>query len=326
MSTSGTLTFTSTDTSKTFPVTLCSDLFSESPAETINLALSSPTGGTLGSQSTAALSVFDVASEFVSAVAINPPPGGVASSQINVSGYTGNIVGLRITLNGLNTDVADDIDVLLVDPSGTRKYVLMGDTGGVNAITNGVLTFEDSASTHLPDNAAFANGQNYLPTVCLSPVSSFAGAPAGPYAEPGCTTSGTILGSAFSGFSPNGMWTLYIRDDNGGAGLGTINTLNGWGIQFIAPTAASASISGRLLTADGHGIRNAAVTITGGGLDHPVTTYTGTFGYYSFDNLQPGLTYVVFVRPKRFAIANPVRAVTLTDNVAGLDFVAEPQE
>jgi hypothetical protein len=168
--------------------------------------------------------------------------------------------GVRVTLNGLTTNLADNIDVLLVDPTLTRKYVLVGDTGGASALPNAVLTFEDIASVHLPDKTAIVNGQNYLPTVCASPVSVFTGAPALPYSEPGCTTTGVTLNTAFGGSNPNGTWTLYIRDDNGAAGLGESTSLAGWGIQFLSTTAAPVSLSGRVMTASGEGIRNTAIT------------------------------------------------------------------
>ena len=94
----------------------------------------------------------------------------------------------------------------------------------------------------------------------------------------------------------------------------------------IAPTAAGISIGGRVLTASGQGIRNASVTIVGGSLSQPMTVRTGTFGYYNFDDLQPGTTYVISVAARKFLIANPVRSVTVTDNIAGLDFIADLQE
>ena len=59
VNTSGTLTFIAGDTSETFNVTICQDATDE-PNETINLALSMPTGGaTIGTQSTAVLTITD---------------------------------------------------------------------------------------------------------------------------------------------------------------------------------------------------------------------------------------------------------------------------
>jgi hypothetical protein len=53
---------------------------------------------------------------------------------------------------------------------------------------------------------------------------------------------------------------------------------------------------------------------------------TGSFGYYSFDGLQTGETYVVTVASKRFTFQVPSRVISLIDNVADADFIADPQE
>ena len=99
----------------------------------------------------------------------------------------------------------------------------------------------------------------------------------------------------------------------------------GWQIQFIPTTAANASISGRVTTADGNGIRNATATITGNSLTTPIVTTTGSFGYYTFDGLRSGETYVVTVNSTRYTFSAPSRVISLVDNVVDADFVANPQ-
>jgi hypothetical protein len=91
---------------------------------------------------------------------------------------------------------------------------------------------------------------------------------------------------------------------------------------LAAPSAANASISGRVLTANGIGIRNAAVIVTGGNLPGPRFATTGTFGYYNFEGLEVGQTYVVTVQSKRFAFLTPDIILTLQDNVLDANFVA----
>ena len=100
----------------------------------------------------------------------------------------------------------------------------------------------------------------------------------------------------------------------------------GWGLELFASTAASASISGRVLTADGAGIRNAKVTITGNSLIEPRIVTTGSFGYFTFEGLATGETYVVTVNSQRYTFSTPSRVVSLVDNVTDADFVADPQE
>jgi len=78
------------------------------------------------------------------------------------------------------------------------------------------------------------------------------------------------------------------------------------------------------MTADGRPIRNASITITGNSLAEPRVVQTGSFGYYTFDGLRTGETYVVTVSQRRFIFQTPSRVVTLTDNIADLDFIAAP--
>lgn len=88
------------------------------------------------------------------------------------------------------------------------------------------------------------------------------------------------------------------------------------------PTAAGVSISGRVLTADGSGLRNAVVDLT----DRNGTvqaTRTSSFGYYRFENVTAGETYIVSVSSKRFTFAP--RVVTVSDDIADLDFTAEQE-
>ncbi len=88
-----------------------------------------------------------------------------------------------------------------------------------------------------------------------------------------------------------------------------------------ATVAGGVSIAGRILTADGNGLRNATVTL----LDvrgMTLRTLSSSFGYYSFDGVPAGETYVVGVASKRFHFAS--RVVLALGDVAGTDFIAEP--
>jgi len=329
-SASGQLAFAAGETTASFNVTLCVDSLSESPAETIILTLSGATGGSLGLQSTAVISVIDAAGEFIDMTPLtitNNSTG--AMGEIAVSGYaTGGILGMRVTLHNVTHSNPDDLDILLVDPSGTRKFVLIGDVGGSTALSGATLTFEDAAATSAPDGGPLVTGTNYKPANCVTPVTNFGGtAPNGPYVEPGCTPGVDTLNSTFAGFNPNGNWKLYVRDDGGAFrdALGT-GSIGGWGIQFLVPTAASTSLSGRVVTDTGAGIRNARVTVAGGDLPEPVVVQTGSFGWYRVSGLAAGQTYVVTVASGRYTFAQPIRVVTMQEDIGNFDFVAEPQQ
>ena len=93
--------------------------------------------------------------------------------------------------------------------------------------------------------------------------------------------------------------------------------------EALAPLAANASISGRITAADGIGIRNAVITVSGGTLAQPLRIRTGAFGYYSIQDLEVGQTYVLTVNSKRFTFTNPSRVITLNENLDEIDFISE---
>jgi CSLREA domain-containing protein len=331
-SASGTITFDPIETTRSFSVPLCVDGLFETTFETVNLTLSAPVGPTvLGDQSTAILNVNDTASTYKSATPIMIGDGTTANpypATINVTGAPSVTGTMRITLFDLTHARPEDLDILLVAPNG-QSMVLMADSGGMNALTgNGVtLTFDDAAGAVLPDSLPLTT-RKYEPTTWISPVAPFiAPAPAGAYAEPGHTLGGGInLNSIFGAVHPNGAWQLFIRDQAGLPPLGGGQIAAGWGLQFLAPTSAEASISGRVTTANGSGIRNAIVKLTGGRLTEPRYVATGAFGAYVFDRLAVGETYVIQISGKRFRFAQPSRIFTLQDNVTDMDFIANPQE
>ena len=92
----------------------------------------------------------------------------------------------------------------------------------------------------------------------------------------------------------------------------------GWGLQILGPTAADVTISGRVMTSEGNGLRNAQVWMTdSAGVTRVVTT--SSLGYYSFDGVEAGNTYVIGVASKRFRFET--RAVQVNDSADNVDFV-----
>ena len=165
----------------------------------------------------------------------------------------------------------DNMDFLLVGPTG-QKFILMADAGGnLDLATPVTLTFSDTAGQVLPNSAPLTTGV-FEPTSWEPGQASFAApAPPAPYNEPGSAVGGTGTQTLMGNFgltNSNGTWSLYMRDDAGlfapAAITGCVN--GGWGLEFLSSTAANASISGRVTTADGRGIRNAKVVISGNSL------------------------------------------------------------
>ena len=152
---------------------------------------------------------------------ISVPTSGPASpypTTITVTNVAGLVNKVTVRLNGFTHTWPADVDILLVGPAG-QKVLLMSDAGGGNSVTNLTLTFDDAASSNLPELSTILAG-TFRPTD-YPPADSFpAPAPAGPYA--------TSL-SVFNGSSANGTWMLYIVDDTD-QNFGTI--LNGWTLNL----------------------------------------------------------------------------------------------
>ncbi len=326
-----TVTFTGLDTTETVNIQLCADLLKEL-SETFNITLSNPSNATLGSPSAAVATINDTATQFTNTAAIIINESGAATpypSTINVAGAPGSIYYMRVTLFDVAADRADDLDVLLVGPGG-QSIVLMADAGGAGAVTAGpTITFNDNGTPFLPDATAIASG-SYKPSSWENGPAFFpAPAPIGPHAEPGPggVARSAFLNTVFGATNGNGIWSLYVLDDTAGplAPLAPGSIAGGWGLEMLAPTAAALSLSGRVTDASGMGIRNAIMTLEGGGLTEPRYAATGSLGYYSFDGLSNG-TYFLTVNAKRHTFVVPSRAVTMTDDVTNADFVADPRE
>lgn len=121
-------------------------------------------------------------------------------SAISVSGISGTVEKLTVSLVGFGHSFPEDIDLLLVGPNG-QSVVLMCAVGGGSDVNGVDLVFDDAATSSLPENSAITSG-TYKPTAydtaLLDPP-----APSGGY-------SSSL--SVFNGTAPNGVWSLYARD------------------------------------------------------------------------------------------------------------------
>jgi hypothetical protein len=131
----------------------------------------------------------------------------------------------------------------------------------------------------------------------------------------------TIAANAPGGMTPITLSNVNASDD--AANNLSITSQNG-SVTVLGPTAATVSVSGRVVTAEGRGIRNARLTLTDAkGLTR--TAQTVTFGYFRFDQIEAGQVYILEVASKRFVFANSRRVISVQEDVSELDFVAEPQ-
>lgn len=126
-------------------------------------------------------------------------------STLTVSGVTGTVGRVSVTLSNFSHTFPKDVDVLLVGPLGQR-VVLMSAAGDRFAVTNTSLTFDDVAAEPVPETDQLA-ATAYKPASYNTALSFPAPAPAAPYAA---------ALSEFAGLNPNGAWSLYVFDHTTG--------------------------------------------------------------------------------------------------------------
>lgn len=99
----------------------------------------------------------------------------------------------------------------------------------------------------------------------------------------------------------------------------SLPSLSPFAIGNLIPNAANVNVGGRVVTAGGNGVSNAVVYFTDSqGVTR--TARTGSLGYFKFDDVLAGETYVVVINHKRYTFTP--RVVTVEDEITELDFVA----
>ena len=91
-------------------------------------------------------------------------------------------------------------------------------------------------------------------------------------------------------------------------------------VTITAPTAATTTVSGRVTTETGRGIRNISVTMTDA-QGNKRETRTTSFGYYQFADVQAGQTYIFSVRGKTYGFSQNSIIQTIIDDTNNIDFV-----
>lgn len=147
-------------------------------------------------------------------------------SAITVTGLTGLVTDVDVTLDHLGHARPDDLDVLLVAPSGA-SVVLMSDACGATAVEDATWTFDDDAPTAMPDASPpdGCAGSDYRPSAYDAASDTWPAAYPSPH--------GATL-SSLEGTNPLGTWQLYVRDDAGSA-IGDLEA--GWGLSITTGPA-----------------------------------------------------------------------------------------
>ena len=108
----------------------------------------------------------------------------------------------------------------------------------------------------------------------------------------------------------SGIFDFAIRASSGA----NSNTSN-YRLVVLAPTSANVSVAGRVMVG-GRGLTSATVTLTDSNGNS--RTAATSFGYYRFDEVEVGQTYIVSVRSKRYQFAPQI--VNVIEDLSELNF------
>ncbi len=93
----------------------------------------------------------------------------------------------------------------------------------------------------------------------------------------------------------------------------------------MSPTAATVSISGRVMTASGRGIMTVRLSLTDSN-GQVRTARTTSFGYYRFDAVQAGETYILSAIGKHYTFSQPTQVLNVNEETTEVNFIANSEK
>lgn len=275
----------------------------------------------------------------ISSIGISPQDDNVRIVGLNNGGLYGTSTPGATTLADLDPSNAvpnDPINRSIIDPSNkTTAWVTLSSytnpgvwkTVNVNNSAASGTEAPEAAAAPTWTNASGTGGANPLPKVpinaiVIDPLDSnrvYVGTEIGVYTTADGGANWMIFGTGLPVVP-----TFDMEITNANPRMVRIAT-HGLGMFQIpaatAPTAAPVSVSGRVGLAFGRGISSALVTLTDQN-GTVRTARTSSFGYYRFDGVEAGHTYIFSVSHKRYEFSP--RVLTVTEELNNVDFTAEP--
>jgi len=141
---------------------------------------------------------------FTNRVAVNLSARSTFVSAINVTGLTGTVNRVSVTLSNFAVPKPGMVDIVLKGPSG-KSAILLSGVGGSFATTNLIVTFDDEAGGSFTSSGPIVPG-TYQPSI----------------------SGGSNTLAAFKGTKANGAWYLYVTNKVSGAN----GIIGGWMLQI----------------------------------------------------------------------------------------------
>lgn len=240
-------------------------------------------------------------------------------SIVPVSGVTTNRIVRSVSFTGMTHTFIGDLELRVYPPGAAAPPSITG-TGlisrsptGRGCNYSGNYRFIDTATQSI--DAATAG----CTTATNLPAGDYRSSTNGGGTNPGTVTSVPALFGNLAPAAVNGNWRVCVFDF---AGSDT-GAVAGTSIEFVSPTAANVSLSGRVTDAYGRAISRTLVSLADSS-GNMRTAITNTFGYYRFNDVPAGADYIISVTNGKRSF-NPSSIVySAVDNADDIDFVALP--
>lgn len=145
-----------------------------------------------------------------------------------VSGVTGTITKVTVTLKRFNHGNYADVAILLQSPSGKMVYLMGNCMDAAFDTTERNITLDDDAGSDIPELSRPAGvDHTYRPTIYGGQITTWPQPCPAP--DPGPLYATDL--SEFIGEDPNGAWALWVVDDSA---LDWGYFLNGWDLTITA--------------------------------------------------------------------------------------------
>lgn len=245
---------------------------------------------------------------------------GNTANGADAGGGGGIYIAFNVTVNLANTIVAGNSA-----PSGPDLY--RNDSTATFTTSGGNLIGDNSGNPSAPNTTTFPAGNPNANGDRVGMAGSVTNPPIDPILGPlqnngGPTPTRELFAGSPAIDSGNNAIVTEAFDQRG-AGFqrirnGTVD-IGAFEVQ-AGTTAAAVSVGGRVTTSNGRGIRNVRITLSDSG-GNVRTAITSSFGYYSFEDIPAGETYIITANAKRFTFSQPSRVLSVVDNAVDVDFI-----
>ncbi|GAA3526302.1 hypothetical protein [Nocardioides daeguensis] len=131
-------------------------------------------------------------------------PAGPYPYPIAIGDRPGAVTDVDVVLSGVSHTYPDDLDVMLVGPSGA-SVVLTSEACEDKDVVGVTWRFDDSAAAPLPSDGPCVSGSYRVGTN-----------PGAPMPAPAPTAASGMSLGVFNGAAANGTWRLFVADHSGG--------------------------------------------------------------------------------------------------------------